>query len=150
MPGLGVVISNQGAQKVRRTRELLTDGNDNLRLIILRRSPISATATQFGRDITIDSGGAVVLSNSEQNSIIFPSPLRMLVLNLRRQMLRPLLRDFDAAIARPIPGHIEARKQVLQCVAASSPPTCQIWVQERLPSKAGIYAHRPLATALET
>jgi AraC-like DNA-binding protein len=108
MPGLGVVNSNATPYTARRTPKLLADGNDNLRLLILRRSTTPAIAAQFGREITIDPGGAVVLSNAEQNSITFPRPLRLLALNLRRQALRPLLRDFDAVIARPIPRQVEA------------------------------------------
>jgi AraC-like DNA-binding protein len=92
---------------IRRTPELLTDGNDNLRLIIVKKSTSAATATQFGREVVVDPAGAVVLSNSEQNSITFPSQVRLLVVNLRRQLLRPLLRDFDAVLARPISNHID-------------------------------------------
>jgi AraC-like DNA-binding protein len=107
LPGLGVVTSTAMPETIRRTPKLLADGNDNLRLIILQRSTAPAIAAQFGREITIDPGGAVVLSNSEQNSITFPSQQRMLALNLRRQLLRPLLRDFDAILARPIPRQVE-------------------------------------------
>jgi len=108
LPGLGVVASTAMPATIQRTPELLADGNDNLRLIVLRRSARAAIAIQFGREISIDPGGAVVLSNSEQNAITFPSPQRLLALNLRRQALRPLLQDLGAALARPIPKQIEA------------------------------------------
>lgn len=107
LPNLGIVTSTATPIRVRRTPQLLTDGNDNLRLIILKWSTTAAIATQFEREIAVDPGGAVVLSNSEQNSIIFPSQLRLLALNLRRQLLRPLLRDFDTILARPISNHID-------------------------------------------
>jgi AraC-like DNA-binding protein len=109
LPGLGIVTYNAPQSTVRRTRRLLADGNDNLRLLILRRSTTAATATQFGREITVDSGNAVVLLNSEPNSISFPSGRpRVFALNLRQQGLRPLLRDFDTVLARPIPKQLEA------------------------------------------
>jgi AraC-like DNA-binding protein len=108
LPGLGVVASTSRPQTVRRTPQLLTDGNDNLRLIILRKSATPAIADQFGREISIDPGGAVVLTNSEQNSITFPSTTRLLVLNMRRKALQPLLGDFDGALAHQIPSQIEA------------------------------------------
>jgi len=108
LPGLGVVTATAMPATIRRTPKLLADGNDNLRLIILRRSATAATAMQSGREITIDPGGAVVLSNSEQNAITFPSPQRLLVLNLRRQVLRPLLQDFGAVLTRPIPKEVAA------------------------------------------
>ena len=109
LPGLGVVTFNARQSTTRRTRRLLADGNDNLRLLICRKSTRAATATQFGREITVDPGNAVVLLNSEQNSISFPSRRpRVVVLNLRQQGLRPLLRDFDTVLARPIPKQLEA------------------------------------------
>jgi AraC-like DNA-binding protein len=109
LPGLGVVAYNARPSTVRRTRRLLADGSDNLRLLIFRRSTTAATATQFGREITVDSGNAVVLLNSEQNSISFPSRRpRVLALNLKQEGLRPLLRDFDTVLKRPIPGELEA------------------------------------------
>src|SRR6516164_2956445 len=109
LPGLGVVTFNARQTTTRRTRRLLADGNDNLRLLILRRSATAAIATQFGREITVDPGNAVVLLNSEQNSISFPSRCpRVLVLNLRQERLRPLLRDFDTVLARPIPKQLDA------------------------------------------
>jgi AraC-like DNA-binding protein len=107
LPNLGIATSTLMPARVRRTPQLLTDGNDNLRLIIVKRSTTAAIATQFGREIAVDPGGAVVLSNSEQNSITFPSQCRMLAVNLRRQLLRPLLRDFDVILARTISNHID-------------------------------------------
>jgi AraC-like DNA-binding protein len=106
LPGLGVVTSAATPLVARRTPQLLSDGNDNLRLVILRKSKGRAVAAQFGREITIDSGGAIALSNSEQNSVAFLSPYQLISLNLRRGMLRPLLRDFDAVLARAIPKDV--------------------------------------------
>jgi AraC-like DNA-binding protein len=108
LPGLGVVASTSRPQTVRRTPQLLTDGNDNLRLIILRKSATSAIANQLGREISIDPGGAVVLTNSEKNSITFPSTTRLLVLNMSRKALQPLLGNFDSALAHQISNQIEA------------------------------------------
>ena len=107
LPNLGIAASTVRSATVRRTPKLLTDGNDNLRLIMVKRSRTVAIATQFGREIAIDPGGAVVLSNSEKNSITFHSQVQLRAVNLRRQVLRPLLRDFDAILARPISNHID-------------------------------------------
>ena len=118
LPGLGITAATSGPQTVRRTPQLITDGNDNLRLVIMRGSTTPAIATQFGREISIDPGGAVVLTNSEQNSITFPSATRLLVLNLRRKALQPLLRDFDGVLARQIPSQIEALRLVSNYIEA--------------------------------
>jgi AraC-like DNA-binding protein len=108
LPGLGLMASNTSPQTVRRSKHLLADGNDNLRLIILSRSTKSAIAVHSGREVLIEPGAAAVLSNSEQNSIAFPSFHRKLVLNMRRSALRPLLHDLEAVLGRPIPRHVEA------------------------------------------
>jgi len=106
LPNLGVVRSEGTPSVVRRTSQLVSDGNDNLRLVILAKSRGRAVAAQFGREITMEPGGAVVLSNSEQNSFATLSPHRLIALNLSRRVLRPLLRDFDAVLARVIPQDI--------------------------------------------
>lgn len=112
LPDLGISVMTSSGVSFRRTRELLSDGRDSLRLAILRRSPIAATATQFGREIAVDPGGAVLLSNAEQNSIGSPSTVQLRVLHLRPQLLRPLLHNFDACLARPIAKQVEGLRLV--------------------------------------
>lgn len=112
LPDLGISVMTSSAVCFRRTRELLSDGRDSLRLAIVRRSPIAATATQFGREIAVDPGSAVLLSNAEQNSIGSPSTVQLRVLHLRPQLLRPLLHNFDAVIARPIAKQVEGLRLV--------------------------------------
>jgi AraC-like DNA-binding protein len=108
LPGLGLMASNASPQTVRRSQHLVTDGNDNLRLIILSRSTKSAVAVHSGREALIEPGAATLLSNSEQHSITFPSYHRKLVVNMRRSALRPLIHDLEGVLARPIPRHVEA------------------------------------------
>lgn len=118
LSGVGLAISNTSAQAVRRTPELLSDGKDYLRLVILSESRTAAIAMQSGQEMTIAPGGAVVLSNSEQNSFTFLSPARSLVLNLRREIMRPLLHDFDTVIGRPIAKQIEGLQLLSKYVEA--------------------------------
>ncbi len=107
LPNLGVVAVNITPFRCSRTPEMLHDGNDNLRLVILQRSATSAPAAHLGRELTVEPGSAVVLSNCDLNSIVFTAPRsRMISLNLTREILRPLLRDFDAVLARTIPKQI--------------------------------------------
>ena len=65
-------------------------------------------AAQRERETTVEPGGAVVLSNADPNSIIFPSPVQLFVLHLKPMALRPLLRDVDTVFARAIPKRAEA------------------------------------------
>jgi AraC-like DNA-binding protein len=110
LPGLPIVAASTVSARFRRTRQLLGDGNDNLRFVVVRKSASTSIATQRERETTVEPGGAVVLSNADPNSIIFPSPVRLLVLHLKPMALRPLLRDIDTVFARAIPQRAEALK----------------------------------------
>jgi hypothetical protein len=50
------------------------------------------------------------------------------VLNLRQQMLRPLLRDFDSVLARPIPKDIEALRLLCSEFESTTAPPGSIGI----------------------
>jgi AraC-like DNA-binding protein len=108
LPGLPIVTASIAPARIGRTRQLVGDGNDNLRLVVVRKSASTSFAAQRERETTVEPGGAVLLSNADPNSIIFPSPVRVFVLHLKPMVLRPLLRDFDTVFARAIPKRAEA------------------------------------------
>jgi AraC-like DNA-binding protein len=127
LPGLGIVASDMTPLRVERTQHTMVDGNDNIRLVILR-SGSSAKVTHLGRDLSLDQGSAVVLSNCDSNTVTFTAARsRLLSLNLARNVLRPLLSDFDAILARPIPDQIGALRLLAAYIDAllgqSAPPT---------------------------
>jgi AraC-like DNA-binding protein len=132
LPGLGLVQTNVTPFRYARTREMLRDGNDNIRLVILKRATTSsAPAVHLGRDLTVEPGSAVVLPNCDLNSITFTAPrTQMLSLNLTRKNLRPLLRDFDAIPARTIPSQNDALRLLVRyteaLLAESAPPTPEL------------------------
>jgi AraC-like DNA-binding protein len=130
LPDLGVVAVSLTPTRCARTRETIRDGNDNIRLVILQRSVSSAPAAHLGRELTVEPGSAVVLSNCDLNSITFTaSRSRMIALNLTRKTLRPLLRDFDAVLAHTIPKQIAPltllARYVEALVAEPAPPTLE-------------------------
>ena len=107
LPGLGVVTTTLGPTTCARTQETMRDGNDSIRLVILKQSASPAPAAHLGRELAVEPGGAVVLSNCDLNEITFTaSQSRMIAVNLTRKTLRPLLRDFDAVLAHTIPQRI--------------------------------------------
>lgn len=130
LPGLGVVASNSAPARIARTREMMRDGNDNIRLVILKQAASSAPVTHLGRDLTVEPGSAVVLSNCDLNAITFTSRSRMLALNLTRATLRPLLRDFDTVLARTIPNQVGALRLLVSYIEAlladPAPPTDEL------------------------
>jgi AraC-like DNA-binding protein len=108
LPGLPIIAAGTVPARIGRTRQLVGDGNDNLRFVIVRKSGCTSIAAQRKRETTVEPGGAVVFSNAVPNSIIFPSSVQLFVLHLNPMALRPLLRDFDTAFARAIPKRAEA------------------------------------------
>ena len=131
LPGLGVVTSNLSPARYARTRETMRDGNDNIRLVVLKQSASSAPAAHLGRDLTVEPGSAVVLSNCDLNEITFTAPRsRMLALNFSRKALRPLLHDFDAALAHTIPNKVGALRLLTSYVETMlgepAPPTHEL------------------------
>lgn len=119
LPNLGAVATSITRSRIARTRDVLRDGNDNLRLVILRRSASSAPAAQLGRELTVEDGSAVVLSNCDLNAITFTaSQSRMISLNFTRRMLRPLLRDFDAILGHTIPKQIAPLRLLVTYIEA--------------------------------
>jgi AraC-like DNA-binding protein len=129
LPSLGIVAVNITPSRIARTREVLRDGNDNLRLVMLRRSGSSAPVAHLGRELMVEpNGGAVVLSNCDLNAITFTAhPSRMISINFARKFLRPLVRDFDAILAHTIPGQIAPLRLLANYIKAllaeSAPPT---------------------------
>jgi AraC-like DNA-binding protein len=131
LPGLGVVAVNITPVRCARTRETMQDGNDNIRLVILKRSASPAPAAHLGRHLMVEPGSAVVLSNCDLNSITFTaSQSRMLSLNFTRKTLRPLLRDFDTVLANTIPNQISALRLLASYIEAllgePAPPAPQL------------------------
>jgi AraC-like DNA-binding protein len=131
LPDLGVVAISLTPTRCARTRETIRDGNDNLRLVMLQRSASPAPAAHLGRELTVEPGNAVVLSNCDLNSITFTgSRSRMIAVNLTRKTLRPLLHDFDGVLAHTIPKQSVALRLLSSYIEAllreSAPPTPEI------------------------
>jgi AraC-like DNA-binding protein len=119
LPGLAIVESKVNALRCARTRETMRDGNDNIRLVILKEAESPAIAVHLGRELIVEPGSAVVLSNCDLNAITFTGPRsRLFSLNLSRKTLRPLLHDFDAIFAQTIPNRIGALRLVVSYIEA--------------------------------
>jgi AraC-like DNA-binding protein len=57
-----------------------------------------------GRELAVGPGDAVMLSNGDVGGFTFASAARVAALTLPRAALKPLLRDADAALMRPLPN----------------------------------------------
>jgi AraC-like DNA-binding protein len=105
MPGLIVSLFSVSPQTVRRTRELLADGNDD---VVFAVPPTAGgTVSQRGRELSHVAGDAVLLSTADVmriDSSGYQGPM----VSLSRQRLAPLVPGLEDAFLRPVPRDTEA------------------------------------------
>src|SRR6185312_25441 len=109
-PGLDFASIQCSSLRVTRPKELLSDGDDR---VILQFGAYSF-ARQFGREVLLNSGDAVLLSNSDAGSVTYPSPASIVSLFLPRNALGPSLRDMDDCLMRPIASDTPALRLLRQ------------------------------------
>jgi AraC-like DNA-binding protein len=142
MPGL-VIASGSGAVKdVGRTRALVADGNESL---VLHIASCAGRATQFGQDIPVAAGDAILLSNSHIGTFTFEREQSVLAIGLPRATLAPSLQDPDAAFTLTVSRDNEALR-LLKAYAGTlerGPP-----VSEELQALAAAHVNDLVALAL--
>jgi len=104
---LGLMTIDHSLTRVERTRELASsDGSDAL---VLNFTTGRCRASQLGREITSEPGGAFLGSVAEVGTFVCSTVgTKALMVMLARDRLRLLIRDFDAALLRPIPAQTQA------------------------------------------
>ena len=127
--GLGLATVDHSPMRIMRTRELLTDGDDDL---ILQISKTGSVASQLGREITNAPGDAMLNSNSDVGTFVSPSAdSRCVLLALSRRRLRPLLGDFDRALMLRVPAATPALKLLKAYIGGfSGEPALSIDLEE--------------------
>jgi AraC-like DNA-binding protein len=115
MPDLVIVSGRGTVRKTMRTREMLSDGSDTL---VFQIASCANVKSQFGHDIPVAAGEAIVLSNAEVGRASFETEQSVLVLNLPRAVLRPSLQDLDAVLTRPVRNDNEALRLLKSYLAA--------------------------------
>ena len=106
LPGLIVSSLSMSQHTVRRTRELLTDGNDD---VVFGIPPCAANmVSQLDRELS-PVGDAVLLSAADVLRVDLASGTHALC-TLSRQRLAPLVPGLEDAFMRPVPRDVEALK----------------------------------------
>jgi len=106
VPGLGIITGTTSSARYARTRELIADGNDDLRFIVNCAGPL--TVVQRGREVTLDEGEATVASCAELETVVRPSSGQFIALHIPCAALAPLVTNIEGALVRPIRRHTEA------------------------------------------
>lgn len=107
LPGLSVIWSSSSPVRIGRTKQLTSDGNDD---VIFQWSTGVSSVRQLGREFVLDPGDAVLLSCSDPGGAILRSNCEAISLRVPRNALGHLLRETVTCFARPISGHSTALK----------------------------------------
>jgi AraC-like DNA-binding protein len=118
LPGGPFLLRCAGSpQRARRTRHLLSDGDDSL---FFQWTKSTRYAEHLGREIALGPGDAVLFSCSEPRSITLPSRFEAITIKVPRNALGPLLREANSCFARPIPANSGALTLLIRYLEALS------------------------------
>ena len=105
MPGLTVSMFSVSPTTLRRTREMLADGNDD---VVFVAPPTGGNVvSQRGRELEHNAGDAVLISAADVMRVDAAGSQCPMV-TLSRQRLGPLVRGLEDVFMRPVPRDIEA------------------------------------------
>jgi AraC-like DNA-binding protein len=105
LPDFGIASVRISPLRVGRTRELISDGNDGL---TFQLSSTAGVARQLGREVEVDAGQAIAMSNADVGTFDFPLGSRALALSLSRSRLAALVRNLEDTLVHTVPNDNEA------------------------------------------
>ena len=105
-PGLTIARASLSGMRDERTRELISDGEDEITLVINLSGPITVSAR--GADVFLGEGDGFAISSLEPSVFTRPSPGSAICMSLPRKAFRSRLSHLDAGLARVIPAQSES------------------------------------------
>jgi AraC-like DNA-binding protein len=108
LPGLHLLLSKLSVVRITRTQELISDGNDDLMLVVNRTGKLAISARC--REVSLGEGDALLSSSDEVTVLERRSHGDSLVLRIPRSILSALVVDVDSATMRLIPRQSDALK----------------------------------------
>jgi AraC-like DNA-binding protein len=97
-PGLKLVAGAICGVRDRRTRELLSDGNDDFGLAL--NASGTSTTRQCGQEVSIGPGEAALLSCGDPGIFLRPAPCRYVGIRIPRKTLTALVPDAEDKVGR--------------------------------------------------
>jgi AraC-like DNA-binding protein len=95
-----------------RTSEHLTDGNDDISLIILESG--RCIVSQLGRKAGAETGGCLYTSNADACTFFFPEDARFTIIGLPRKLMTAMVPRIEDALARSLPPDVGALRLLLR------------------------------------
>jgi AraC-like DNA-binding protein len=106
LPGLTVSMFSESSLTIRRTRELLADGNDD---VVFALPPTAANMVSHrGRELSSFAADGVLMSAADVMRIDVASGSQCRMATLSRQRLAPMVPGLEDAFMRPVPRDTEA------------------------------------------
>jgi AraC-like DNA-binding protein len=97
-PGFGIAKGRLSPTHNTHTAAMIEDDD----LILVHTPQGLGSLRQIGREVTLQSGDATLISNGSTGTFLGHVPSQLCNLRLNRAMLSPLASDVDAALCRPI------------------------------------------------
>jgi len=110
LPGLGLLFGSCSGTRLRLTNDLID--NDDLRFAT---GPIEGwTASQLGRDLTLQPDDGILLTNAERAHMTLPLGARFATFRVPARAVAALVPNLGATIARPIPAQSPALRMLVR------------------------------------
>jgi AraC-like DNA-binding protein len=87
---------------IRRPPEIVSHGNDDIILQIHESG--RRVVSQFGRQATVEPGGAIIASNADPSTIVLSGPARFFSIGVPRKLMTTLAPGVEDALVRPLPA----------------------------------------------
>jgi AraC-like DNA-binding protein len=116
MPGLSLAFVDCSGFHSERTRQLISDGSDDLILIINTRG--RANASQFSREATLAHLDGVLLSSAEMCAVRYPDAAQYTLISVPRQAVVSMAKDPEAIAGRQLRKENEALRLLTNYVSA--------------------------------
>lgn len=101
LPGVQLLSATTSPLRVKRTRELATDGNDELALVLNQSGPVHASARDS--DVVLRKGDALLMSSTEATTFERSSRGSSLTVLIPRSVLALMLPNVDSLLMNPLP-----------------------------------------------
>lgn len=103
LPGISFALASGAGFSAARTRQLITDSNDDVVLTVNTEGV--AHASQFGNDAVIGPSEGVILSSADLGSIRYPSHARFMAFRIPRKTINLAVNGLEAMVARRLAGN---------------------------------------------
>lgn len=106
LPGLQLMTGRMSPARISRSRESLSDGNDDLVMVVNREGPLKIAAA--GKELILGEHEAVLMASDEVTVLDRDTPGQSVAFRVSRAALSSISMDIDQALLRVVPRQTEA------------------------------------------